>query len=113
VTTPLGTHTGWNPRDPATGAPEQIMPMQGFTRWFALTRDERAAAGDPRPSIEERYAGLDDYLAQVRVDAKALAAQRFILPEDIETLVADAKERWHYAASRGAATTAARSQQVG
>lgn len=116
VTAPLGTHTGWNPRDPVTGAGEQILPMQGFTRWFALTREERAAAGDPRTSIEERYSGLGDYQARVRSAAEALVAQRFILLEDVETLVADATERWHYATSRDghvAAATAARSQQVG
>src|SRR5690606_29352114 len=43
LTAPIGTHTGWNPRHPDTGAPEQIMSMQGFTTFFARTTAEREA----------------------------------------------------------------------
>lgn len=94
LTVPIGTHTGWNPRHPDTGAPEQIMPMQGFTSFFARTKAEREANGDPRPSIEERYANREDYLTKVRHEAELLAHARLILEEDIETVVADAAERW-------------------
>lgn len=94
LTVPVGTHTGWNPRDPESGAPEQIMPMQGLTRFFAGTRAERDAASDSRPSLEERYPSREAYLERVRAAARELAAARYILEEDIETVVADAAERW-------------------
>jgi hypothetical protein len=94
VTVPLGTHTGWNPRDPETGGGEQIMSMQGFTRWFAMTRDERERSEDPRPSIEERYASREAYLAQARAQAERLAAERYVLEEDIDVMLDDAAERW-------------------
>jgi hypothetical protein len=84
---PVGTHTGWNPRAPETGAPEQIMPMQGFTAFFAPTKAVRQACNDQRPSLEERYANRDAYLAQVRAVADRLAAARYVLEEDIELLV--------------------------
>lgn len=100
VTVPLGTHTGWNPRAPESGGAEQILPMQGFTRWFAATHDERVRNGDPRRSIEERYAGRDEYLALVRAEAEQLAAHRYILPEDIEIVVGDAAIRWDAATNR-------------
>ena len=75
LTVPVATHTGWNPRHPETGAPEQIIPMMGFTRFFPATRAAREPDGDPRPSIEERYASKDDYLhAGARRGAEARGA---------------------------------------
>lgn len=96
LTVPLGTHAGWNPRHPDTGAPEQIMSMQGFTQFFARTQAEREASDDPRPSIEERYQSKDVYLAEVRNQAELLAHDRYVLPEDVDLIVADAAERWDY-----------------
>lgn len=103
LTVPLGTHTGWNPRDPETGAPEQVLPMQGFTHWFALDAEQRAAAGDLRPSILERYRDRDDYLSQVRAAADALVDQRYVLAEDVDLIVSDAAKRWDYVHSRKSA----------
>ena len=94
VTTPLATHTGWNPRHADTGGDGQIMPMMGSTIPFAQTRADREQSGDPRPSIEERYASREDYLARVRAGAETLAADRYLLPEDVEVVVADAAARW-------------------
>lgn len=96
LTVPLGTHAGWNPRHPDTGAPEQIMSMQGFTQFFARTQAEREASGDPRPSIEERYPSKAAYLAEVRNQAELLAHNHYILAEDIEVVVSDAAKRWDY-----------------
>lgn len=96
LTVPIGTHTGWNPRDPETGAPEQIMPMQGFSKWFAITPDERSQAGDPRPSLAERYRDFEDYLSKVRRAAEELAQQGYLLEEDIDVILADARTRWDY-----------------
>ncbi|HEU5421913.1 MAG TPA: alpha/beta hydrolase domain-containing protein [Nitrolancea sp.] len=94
VSVPLGTFTGWNPRAPETGAPEQILKMQGITHFFRPTRAERLALDDPRPSLEERYPSKEAYLARVRQAAVALVAERYALEEDIERIVADAAERW-------------------
>lgn len=94
LTVPLATNTGWNPRDPETGGPDLIMPMQGMTIFFHRTRAEREAASDPRPSLEERYGSRAEFLAGVREAASALAEQGYILPEDIETLVSDSAARY-------------------
>lgn len=99
ITAPLATHTGWNPRDPETGAPEQIMPMQGMSLFFARTSDERAAARDPRRSIAERYTSRDAYLEQVRDAARTLATEGYILEEDIDLCVSDAATRYDAAMS--------------
>jgi hypothetical protein len=91
---PVATHAGWNPRAPETGAPEQIIPMQGFSIFFAPTQAARQAAGDPRLSIEERYANRNVYLAQVRAVAQQLAAERYVLEEDVEILVSACAARY-------------------
>jgi hypothetical protein len=97
VTVPIATNTGWNPRHPDTGGADQIMAMQGFTMFFPRTKEEREATGDPRLSIEERYSSKEAYLAEVRKQAEALAHDRYILEEDIETVVSDASLRWDVA----------------
>jgi hypothetical protein len=43
--------------------------------------------GDPRPSLQERYANRADYVAEVRAAALALRDQRFVLPDDVDTVV--------------------------
>jgi hypothetical protein len=90
ITVPVATHLGWNLRDPATGAPEQLMSMQGSTRYFAATREDRQAAGDPRASIEERYTDRDDYVDRARTAALDLVAGDYLLEEDIELAVSNA-----------------------
>jgi hypothetical protein len=96
VAVPLATYTGWNPRHPETGGPEQILPMQGATLPFPRTADERARTGDPRPSIAERYRDRTDYLDQVRRAALSLVEQRYLLSEDVPLAVEIAAERYDY-----------------
>ncbi len=94
ISVPIATHTGWNPRDPAYGGAEQIIPMQGFSIAFPRDAATRESTDDPRASVAERYASRADYLEAVRSAAAQLATERFIEDEDIETLVADADTRW-------------------
>lgn len=99
VTVPVGSHAGWNPRDPETGSPDQIVPMNGLTLFFAPDAATRRRTGDPRPSIAERYASEADYAAKVRAAAVALVRQRYLLEEDTEMVVAAALERYRAAAA--------------
>ena len=96
--TPLATYTGWNPRHPDQGAPGDLMSMLGSTLPFAPTRAARAAKGDPRPSIEERYPSRADYLARVRAAAQRLAAARHMLEEDVDAVVERAGRLWDFIA---------------
>ena len=91
---PIATFTGWNPRHPDQGAPEDIMAMMGSTLPFSRTADERARRGDPRPSIAERYRSRDDYLAHVRGAAEALVKARHMLAEDVDAVVERAGRAW-------------------
>ncbi len=94
VTVPLATHTGFNPRHPEMGAPGQLMEYFGSTIPFAVTVAERVGSGDPRASVEERYTGLDDYLAKVRAAAEAMVPRRHVLADDVELCVELARQRW-------------------
>jgi hypothetical protein len=91
---PLATHTGWNLRHPDSGGPDQLLYFAGSTLPFARTRAEREAAGDPRPAIAERYRSREDYLARVGAAARALAAERYLLEDDVETSLAFAARMW-------------------
>lgn len=96
LTVPLATVTGWNPRHPEQGAPGDLMQMMGSTIPFARTRAEREKSGDPRLSIEERHASREAYQQVVRAEAAKLVAERYLLAEDVENVVARAGQRWDY-----------------
>jgi hypothetical protein len=100
LTAPLATHTGWNTRHPDIGGPGQTIPMIGSTMPFPPNREERETSGDPRPSIDERYASRGDYLEQVRGAASKLVDERYMLAEDVETTVQHAAERYDLFRSR-------------
>jgi len=91
---PLATSAGWNTRHADNGAEGQMSDMVGSTIPFARTKAGRIAAGDPRPAVEERYAGLEDYQAKVRAAAEELVSRRHMLAQDIELSVANATALW-------------------
>jgi hypothetical protein len=99
ISEPVGTHTGWNPRDPVTGSPELIVAMNGLTLYFAPDEATRAARGDPRRSLAERYRDEADYRSRVRAAALKLAAERYLLDEDVERVVEAAAQRYRAALS--------------
>jgi hypothetical protein len=86
---PLGTYLGWNVT--AAGFNQgRICGLNGGYIPFAKTKAERMQAGDPRPSIEERYASHDAYVGAVKAAAEKLVGQRFLLREDADKLIAQA-----------------------
>ncbi len=98
---PLATHSGWNLRSPAIGAPHELVQLTGGMRAFARTREERTAGGDPRPSVTERYASREAYLQRVAYEANALVEQRLLLKEDLPQIAADAAALWDYVMQGG------------
>ncbi len=91
---PLATYTGFSLYDPAVGPPDELVSLIGSYVPFPATAAERAAAGDPRRAIEERYADRDAYLARVRTHASALAAEGYLLEEDLAAIEAAAARHW-------------------
>ncbi|MGH7046388.1 MAG: alpha/beta hydrolase domain-containing protein [Stellaceae bacterium] len=89
IAVPLGTYTGWNVY---RAQPCEMADRDGSLIPFARTRQEREAAGDPRPSLEERYGDRDTYAEQVEAAAEALLTERLLLPADAARYVAAARE---------------------
>lgn len=87
LTVPLGTYTGWNLYNAATGAPERLSPNDGSFIPFARNENERIAASDPRPSIAERYPKRDAYIEAYAAAALTLANKEMIVGSDINAMV--------------------------
>jgi hypothetical protein len=87
---PLGTYTGWNINAGGFDTGHIRTNAGGFIP-FARTKTERLAAGDPRPSLEERYGTHDRYVALVRAAAGRLVRGRYLLQDDADRLIAQAE----------------------
>lgn len=90
VEVPIGTYTGWNlrPRGLAEG---ELAGLLGSFIPFAKTKSERRKAGDPRLSIEERYKDRNEYVRRISRAARILVEERYLLPEDAERMIAEAR----------------------
>jgi hypothetical protein len=82
VSVPLGTYTGWNPRDAAIGGAGLLLRATGSTIPFA-PEDNRA-----------RYRNRDEFLAKIGRAAETLVAERYILHDDVAGVVRASGERW-------------------
>jgi hypothetical protein len=91
---PLATYTGWNLRDPKTGAGDHLVPLTGGRIPFPKTRADREKSGDPRRSIEERYRDEQDYLTRTEAIARELARQRYVLESDVPLVVTLARQHF-------------------
>lgn len=77
---PLATYTGWGLRagvwaNDGCEATGQYIP-------FPATLAARQASGDPRPSVEERYASFDEYEDKVEGAVNSLVENRFLICSD-------------------------------
>ena len=86
---PLGTYLGWNVQSSGFFK-GQICGFTGGYVPFAVTKAERVAAGDARPSLEERYGNQDGYLCVVRRAANELVQSRWLSREDADRTIAAA-----------------------
>jgi hypothetical protein len=91
VAVPVGTYTGWNLFNKEFFE-DGFCTLSGSFVPFAPTKQERLAAGDPRPSIEERYPSREAYVAAFKKAADDLVAQRFLLPDDAVRLISQAEK---------------------
>ena len=83
---PLGTYLGWNIQRGGFFK-GQICGFSGGYVPFAVTREEGRKAGDPRPSLEERYGTQEGYVCTVKRAAGGLVRDRFLLPDDAQRLI--------------------------
>src|SRR6516165_6922581 len=85
--------TRWSLRASGYGEGD-LFTIQGSMIPFALTEAERQRASDPRPSVEARYASRDVWATRLAAATDRLVAERLLLPEDGDRLLAAARESW-------------------
>jgi hypothetical protein len=81
---PLATYTGWGLRsgvwaNDGCESSGQYIP-------FKATKAERIAAGDPRPSVQERYPSFGEYQSAVVRAIDSLVKDRFLLCQDTDAM---------------------------
>jgi hypothetical protein len=93
---PLGTYTDWAFRSEQIGASDTLIAMAGSYIPFAKTRADRDKSHDPRLSVEERYGTRATYVHKVEEAANRLAQDRYLLPEDVKSIVEAAGQHWDW-----------------
>ncbi len=89
LTAPLATHAGWSLRASGYGEGD-LFTIQGSMIPFAVTEAERQRAGDPRPSLEARYASRDAWAVETDRSRGTVIA-RFLPREDEDASHADGR----------------------
>jgi hypothetical protein len=101
IAVPLATHTGWNYRRPAIGAPDRLASEIGSYLPLPRTRVDRERLGDSRRSIAERYANQEEYLGRIALTAVGLVDERYLLPEDVPEILRRAGTHYEWATRVG------------
>jgi hypothetical protein len=94
ITIPLATYASWNLRDPSIGASDQRVAFEVSDIPFPKTTEGRQTTGDPRRSIAERYSSREDYFVRYSKALDNLIQQRWILPDDRESLLHRGEQEW-------------------
>lgn len=89
VAAPLATYTGWNARKFVEELPDVMYERIGSKLPFP----------PGRPSVDDRYPTCADYAAAVQMAAEALVAQRFLLVEEVDSVVKKTVAQYPVAAS--------------
>ena len=92
VLVPLGTRTGFNTRSDGAGFPWATSRWDGSFVPFPRTEAERLASGDPRRSLEARYADRADYVDRMRAAAAGVVKKGLLLPAEVGALMREAGE---------------------
>ena len=91
IAEPLATYTGWNLyKAPFTEG--ELCDRDGSYSPLPATRVERAATGDPRPSLEERYGSHANYSLKLEAAVRNLVKERLLLVEDAARYIKAGKE---------------------
>ena len=77
VAAPLAAYTGWNPRRHIEELPDVLYERVG----------SKLAFPPGRPTVAERYPSVEDYVAAARAAADSLVAERFLLADEVDSIV--------------------------
>lgn len=82
IAVPVAMWTGWNPRDPKIGFPNDRVSFAGSYLPFSRAR------------IGELYRGFDDYFTRYTTAAMALDKERYVVPDDLPFILTRGRELW-------------------
>jgi hypothetical protein len=99
VKVPLATYTGWALRSGAQA--NDGCEGTGQMIAFSKTKAERLASGDPRLSVEERYASAEAYSAAAKQGIDDLVAKRYMLREDADSYMQRMTRLWQKVGDSG------------
>jgi len=91
VAVPLATYTGWALRAEKEPQNADGCDASGQKLPFAATKFARLAAGDPRPSLAERYKDHATYVRLVTEAARRLQRERLLVEPDAEAYITAAE----------------------
>ncbi|MGE0593817.1 MAG: alpha/beta hydrolase domain-containing protein [Vicinamibacterales bacterium] len=91
---PLGTYTGWNLTNPSLQRLGYLAGLVGAFSPFPRDETARAQSEDSRRSIAARYRDKADYEAQMTRAVGALVVERFVLSEDVASVMRWAGAIW-------------------
>jgi hypothetical protein len=99
VKVPLATYTGWALRSGA----QANDGCEGTGQMIALakTKAERLASGDPRLSVEERYASAEAYSSAAKQAIDDLVGKRYMLREDADAYMQRMTRLWQKVVGSG------------
>ena len=83
---PLGTYTGWNVRKTGFSQGDSCDLTGGYVP-FTGTKAQRAASGDSRLSLQERYGSLSGYQAAATSAANQLVQEGVLLQSDEQAAI--------------------------
>ncbi len=93
IAVPLGTYLGWNLRT-ASRLQARLGRWEGSFLPFHTTEQQRRRVGDPRRSVEERYPTKQRFLTATLGAADKLVRQRFLLEDDVPTILDRARRAY-------------------
>jgi hypothetical protein len=94
---PLATYYPWQLRGPSAPAGgDRLVSFAGTFVPLRPTDAHRATGPDARPSVARLYGTREAYLARVDEAARALVAERFLLPEDVAAARARLAATWDW-----------------
>lgn len=96
VAAPLGTFTGWNLRKKQIGADGALTNLQGSFIPFPVAEK----TGDPRPTVQKRYANVKIYRGDLDDACARLIEDRYLLAEDRERYLAYGTAIWEFVMKR-------------
>lgn len=108
VAVPLATYTGWNFRRVEIGGTHLLVSLLGSYVPFARSVVERDSSRDPRASVGERYPSRTLYLTRIKDAAAVMVRDRYLLADDVESVVRRATEHWDLLVSQSGRATVSR-----